>query len=178
YDIAISLIDGAHLPYVGTKDNEAGADLSIFLQRATGDALVFLRRAVQGSLGYYLFRAAPDADAQVRRHLENRTFYLDTTVLYSLATDEPEFRELRDDLKARRITALPSKGCSRDNPRVPEFRAVSQATRAGARANEPAHRYRGSDWQRGGQPRRFLARLLQGLGRRPVNDFGSLRPAM
>jgi len=98
YDIAISLIDGAHLPYVGTKDNEAGADLSIFLQRATGDALVFLRRAVQGSLGYYLFRAAPDADAQVRRHLENRTFYLDTTVLYSLATDEPEFRELRDDL--------------------------------------------------------------------------------
>ncbi len=106
YDVARTFLDDGRFP--GFEDGRPanGADpadpaalrLSMFLRTATGDRQVFLRRLLNGALAYHLFRASPEADQAVRRHLSGRTFYLDTTVLYSLLARDGELAELRDDL--------------------------------------------------------------------------------
>lgn len=72
--------------------------LGTFMRTATGDRMVFLRKLMNGSLAYHLFRASPTADAAVRNQIKGRTYYLDTTVLYSLAAREGDLSVLRDDL--------------------------------------------------------------------------------
>jgi hypothetical protein len=53
---------------------------------------------LHGALAYYLFRTSPEADTALRKHLQGRTFYVDTTVLYALVARDGELAALRDDL--------------------------------------------------------------------------------
>lgn len=84
--------------FFGTADDEPGSDLARFLESARGDRMQFLRRVLHAALAYHLFRATPEADEAILKHLRDRTFYLDTTVLYALVAEEGEMAALADDL--------------------------------------------------------------------------------
>ncbi|HEY5219180.1 MAG TPA: hypothetical protein VIJ16_05190 [Gemmatimonadaceae bacterium] len=88
----------ASLGEESANDDEGARRLSLFIRTATGDRQVFLIRMMNGALAYHLCRASPSADEAVRNHLRGRTFYLDTTVLYSLVTRDGDLSTLRSEL--------------------------------------------------------------------------------
>jgi DNA-binding PadR family transcriptional regulator len=79
-------------------DDDVRRDLHDFLEQATGDRAIFVRRLLHGALAFHLFRATPEADEAVLRHLRGRTLFLDTTVLYALVAEEGELASLGRDL--------------------------------------------------------------------------------
>lgn len=79
-------------------DPATRADLRAFLESPDAERAIYLRRMLHGAFAIHLFRSRADADAQVIRHLQGRTFLLDTTVVYALASEEGELSGLGEDL--------------------------------------------------------------------------------
>lgn len=89
----------------GTPSATAKNDAGLFLQGRSPDRREYLARALHGAIAINLFRASSTANEEVLEHLRGRTFYLDTTVLYTLVADGGPLGEIRTDF-VRAMTQL------------------------------------------------------------------------